>query len=208
MAPFRALILDLGEVLVLPQPPELVRQMAEVAAAPLPIFRAAYWAHRPAYDLHGSHRRFWGQVLEDCLSPLGGAAREAASAQLLELDIRSWTVYREEVWEIAAVFREGGGKLAVLSNGVTEILDRVRSQRDLDRTFDAVVVSCEVGCMKPDPAIFRIALERLGVAAGDSLFVDDRAVNVAGAEAIGMNALHFVGDASVPLLRARLGQVD
>jgi len=206
MASFRALILDLGEVLVLPQPPGLVLRMAEVAAAPLAAFRAAYWAHRPAYDLHGNHRRFWGQVLEDCRSPLGEAAREAATAQLLELDIRSWTVYREEVWEIAAAFRGAGGKLAVLSNGVTEILDRVRTERNLDRTFDAVVVSCEVGCMKPDPAIFRIALERLGVEAVDSLFVDDRAVNVAGAEAIGLHALHFVGAGSVPVLRARLGQ--
>ncbi|HVO18827.1 MAG TPA: HAD family phosphatase [Anaeromyxobacter sp.] len=206
MAPFRALLLDLGEVLVLPQPPDLVRRMAEVAAAPLAAFTAAYWAHRPAYDFHGSHRRFWGQVLDECRSSLGGAAREAATGELLELDIRSWTVYREEVWKIAADFRARGGKLAVLSNGVTEILDRVRAQRRLDRTFDAVVVSCEVGCLKPDPAIFRIALERLGVEAEDSLFVDDRAVNVAGAEAIGMHALHFVGDASVPALRARLGQ--
>jgi len=206
MAPFRALILDLGEVLVLPQPPELVRRMAEVAAAPLPAFTTAYWAHRPAYDLHGSHRRFWGQVLEDCRSSLGDVAREAATGELLELDIRSWTVYREAVWEIAAAFRARGGKLAVLSNGVTEILERVRAQRHLDRTFDAVVVSCEVGCMKPDPAIFQIVLEKLGVEAEDSLFVDDRVVNVAGAEAVGMHALHFVGDASLPALRARLGQ--
>jgi putative hydrolase of the HAD superfamily len=206
MPTFRALILDLGEVLVHPQPPELVRRMAEVAATPEPAFSAAYWAHRPDYDLHGSYRRFWGQVLDDAHSPLQGVAREAAVAELLELDIRSWTVYREEIWRIAAAFRAAGGKLAILSNGVTEILDRVRQERDLGRTFDAVVVSSEAGCMKPDPAIFRIVLERLGVEAGEALFVDDRAVNVAGAEALGLHALHFVGDASLPALRARLGQ--
>jgi putative hydrolase of the HAD superfamily len=204
MLPLRALILDLGEVLVRSQPPDLVRRMADVASVPLYSFTAAYWAHRPAYDLHGNYRRYWEQVLADSASPLAGPARDAAPTALLELDTASWTIYREEVWELARGFRARGGKLAMLSNCVTEIIDRVRAQRDLARTFDAVVVSCEVGCAKPDAVIFRLTLDRLGVEAGAALFVDDRAENVAGAEAAGLQALHFLGDASVTTLRARI----
>jgi putative hydrolase of the HAD superfamily len=204
MLPLRALILDLGEVLVRSQPAELVRRMAEVAAVPLPAFTAAYWAHRPEYDLHGSPPRYWGRVLADCGSPLAGRAGEAAPAALVELDTQSWTVYRDEIWELAGAFRAGGGKVAMLSNCPSVIIDRVRTQRDAEHVFDAVVVSSEVGCLKPGAAIFRLTVDRLGVEAGSALFVDDRAENVAGAEAAGLQALHFVGDASLPLLRARL----
>jgi 2-haloacid dehalogenase len=67
--------------------------------------------------------------------------------------------------------------------------------------FRDIVVSGEVKMLKPDPAIYRLALRQFGVRAEESLFIDDRAVNVAGAEAVGMSA-HLFTDA--PSLRARL----
>ena len=48
--------------------------------------------------------------------------------------------------------------------------------------------------MKPDPAIYRLALERFGLSGPEALFVDDRAENVAGAEAVGMRG-HLFSDA-------------
>jgi putative hydrolase of the HAD superfamily len=204
MPRLRALVLDLGEVLVRSQPPELVRRMAEIAAVPLPALHAAYWAHRDQYDRVGSARQYWGDVLRDARSPLAPAEREAAVAQLAAVDAESWTQYREEVWELAARFREGGGRTAMLSNCGPEVIDRVRAQREVSRYFDAMVISWEVGIVKPEPAIYRLALERLAVAPGEALFVDDRAVNVEAAEAVGMQGMIFRGDAAVAELRARI----
>lgn len=204
MPKLRALVLDLGEVLVRSQPPELVQRMAEIAAVPLPALQAGYWAHRDEYDRTGSARRYWEHALRDAQSPLSPAEREAALPRLCALDAESWTQYRDEVWELAAAFRRSGGKTAMLSNCGPEVIDRVRAQREVARFFDALVISWEVACLKPDPAIYRIALERLGVAPEEALFVDDRAVNVAGAEAVGMPAMVFRGDASLPELRARI----
>jgi len=204
MPSLRALVLDLGEVLVRSQPPELVQRMAEIAAVPLPALQAAYWAHRDEYDRVGSAQRYWDHVLRDAHSPLSPAAREAARPRLCALDAESWTQYREEVWELAARFRTDGRRTAMLSNCGPEVIDRVRAQRDVTRYFDAMVISWEVGAVKPEPAIYRTALERLGIAPEEALFVDDRAVNVAGAEAVGMQAMLFEGDASVPALRARI----
>jgi putative hydrolase of the HAD superfamily len=201
MLPLRALVLDLGEVLVHSQPPELIRRMAEVAEVPQDALSAGYWTHRNAYDLHGDAGRYWEAVLSQVGSPLSGAAREAAPARLSALDAESWTQYREPVWEITRSFRARGGRTALLSNCGPEVMDRVRAQRPTDRIFDAMVVSWEVGCLKPDPAIYRIALERLGVAPGEALFADDRLPNVAGARAVGMRALHFTGEESVEALR-------
>jgi len=56
---------------------------------------------------------------------------------------------------------------------------------------DAVVLSCEVGAAKPFPEIYRQALDDLGVAAADAIFVDDQPSFCAGAEAIGVRAIQI-----------------
>jgi putative hydrolase of the HAD superfamily len=55
--------------------------------------------------------------------------------------------------------------------------------------FDAAVISGEVGLHKPQPEIYRLGAERIGVPASECVFVDDLRENVAGAEAVGMTAL-------------------
>jgi putative hydrolase of the HAD superfamily len=57
--------------------------------------------------------------------------------------------------------------------------------------FDPLIVSAEVGIAKPDPRIYRLALERLGVSPAEAAFVDDFEDNVAGARWVGMQAVHF-----------------
>jgi putative hydrolase of the HAD superfamily len=54
-----------------------------------------------------------------------------------------------------------------------------------------MIISAEVGVEKPDARIFQIALEKLGVAASESVFLDDFAENIAAARALGMQTIHF-----------------
>ena len=68
-------------------------------------------------------------------------------------------------------------------------------------SFRDIVVSGDERVVKPDPAIYRLLLERNGLAAADCLFIDDSPKNVAGAEAVGMKAHHFT---SPEALRAHL----
>lgn len=63
--------------------------------------------------------------------------------------------------------------------------------RKYDDAFDAMIISAEVGMAKPDPRIYQLALEKLGVAASESVFLDDFPENVEGARAVGMQAIHF-----------------
>lgn len=69
------------------------------------------------------------------------------------------------------------------------------------RRFRDIVVSGEEKLMKPDPAIYYLALDRFGLPARDVLFIDDRQINVDGALAVGMRAHLFT---SAEDLRARL----
>ncbi|HHS83210.1 MAG TPA: HAD family phosphatase, partial [Devosia sp.] len=57
--------------------------------------------------------------------------------------------------------------------------------------FDGVVVSGLEGFVKPDPRIFGTFCKRFGLRASDCVFIDDSELNVHGARAVGMQALHF-----------------
>ena len=71
--------------------------------------------------------------------------------------------------------------------------------------FDGVVISGQVGLHKPEPEIFRLGAERLGVPPSDCVFVDDLRENCEGAEAVGMTAvLHRGADTTLPELERLL----
>lgn len=63
--------------------------------------------------------------------------------------------------------------------------------------FDEVIISAEVGIVKPAPRIYQYALEKLGVKAEEAIFVDDFPENIAAAAALGMRAVHFQDAAQV-----------
>lgn len=76
----------------------------------------------------------------------------------------------------------------------------------LEELFDAVVISGEVGLHKPQPEIFLMAAEKIGVAPGACVFVDDLRENCDGAEAVGMTAILHRGSAgTLPQLQELLG---
>jgi FMN phosphatase YigB (HAD superfamily) len=81
-----------------------------------------------------------------------------------------------------------GGKysLAILSNDINDWSVYLRRRLNLERFFQAAVVSSEAGVRKPDPAIYRILLERLGAEGKDCIFIDDRLENLAPAAALGI----------------------
>jgi 2-haloacid dehalogenase len=76
-----------------------------------------------------------------------------------------------------------------------------RKERAFFARFRDILVSGEVKLLKPDPAIYWLALDRFGLRPHDALFIDDRLINVEAAEAIGMRAHLFT---SAEDLRARL----
>jgi putative hydrolase of the HAD superfamily len=198
------LILDFGNVLTHPQEQTWMERAAKRLGADAAAFRAAYWMHRHAYDADLPAARYWGHVIA-AARPAGPRPTPEELAGLIDADVASWTVYQDEVWALAARFRGAGGRTALLSNSGPEVMTRVRADRPLEACFDAVVISCEVALAKPDPRIFRLCLDRLGLAPAAALFVDDRADNVRAAAAVGLRTLHFEGPGALDRLRALVG---
>ena len=82
-------------------------------------------------------------------------------------------------------------KLSILSNADLSLRGRLEGELGLHHLFDDIVCSAEVGMAKPDPAVFRLASERLGIAPEHCVFVDDWDQNVEAARGIGMQAVLY-----------------
>lgn len=80
---------------------------------------------------------------------------------------------------------------ALLSNFMDELREIVTVRYPMADAFDLIVGSCYEGIMKPEAAIFERILERLGRQPDEAIFIDDFAHNVAGAQAVGMHAIHY-----------------
>lgn len=100
-----------------------------------------------------------------------------------------------------------GLRLAMLTNNVREWEARWRAMLPVDELFETVVDSAFVGMRKPDPAIYTLTLDRLGLEPQQCVFVDDIDVNIAAARELGMHAIHFVDtDAAIAEITALLDE--
>ncbi len=99
--------------------------------------------------------------------------------------------------EILEALHAKGTPLYGLTNWSAETFPRTRPRFAFFECFRHIVVSGEVKLAKPDPAIYRLLLARIGAPAQTCVFVDDSAKNVEAAKSMGMHALLFEGPAKL-----------
>ena len=128
---------------------------------------------------------------------LRAADREASPALVAELvrQDQELLLAHARLFDDAIPFlrglRDRGIKIAIVSN-CTENTRPLLIKHGLDALADTLVLSCEVRSAKPEPEIFRCALDRLGVAAEAAVFVDDQAGYCAGSVAAGIGAVQII----------------
>lgn len=104
--------------------------------------------------------------------------------------------------ELLADLDSAGVPLFAITNFSGEFFPPFRLKYpDMFDRFRDIVVSGDEKMMKPDPAIYRLALDRFGLKAEEAVFVDDNPDNVAAAAALGIHAIRFTDE---PALRAAL----
>ncbi len=82
-------------------------------------------------------------------------------------------------------------KTALLSNAFGDLRQVIAQKWHFEDAFDTLVISAEAHLVKPDPGIFQLALDQLGVEAHEAIFVDDMRRNVEGASSAGLHAIQF-----------------
>jgi putative hydrolase of the HAD superfamily len=178
-------VFDLGGVVLTE-----TRALPELAArlsVPAERFVTAYYQARPDYDRTSDRSVYWSAVAAACRA---GRPDEALTAELVTLDDEGWSTTDPATLDLIEDLHTGGTRLAVLSNAPASMGALVRS-RPWAAAFQQVLISGELGLIKPDPAIYAELLRALGAAADRVVFLDDRADNVQAALACGIRAFRF-----------------
>lgn len=156
------------------------------------------WGHARAIDPHSgrdhsadAHAQVFGDVMR-------GHVPDALVGALYDVMLDMWWAY-DDSGPLLDTLRARGIPTAIVSNVGVDIRPVMRRQ---GLTADAVILSCEVGAVKPDRAIFEVALAALGVTAGEALMVGDSANDDGGAAALGIRTL------ILPRTRGRVHGLD
>lgn len=83
-------------------------------------------------------------------------------------------------------------RIALLSNAPSSFIRNLLLVHDLEQHFHEIIISSEVGMVKPNAEIFEHTLARLGVSAQEAIFIDDNPGHVAAAEKVGITGIQFL----------------
>jgi putative hydrolase of the HAD superfamily len=194
----RAVVFDYGMVLTGPPDPKAYSELLRITGLQRERLEQFYWADRHAFDegkLDGL--TFWRKVTGDA-----GLALDEQSIEELSLwDARMWTTQNDAMLAWQLMLKQRGFLTAILSNiGDTVLANMLREHQWLGR-FDVHVWSYRLRMAKPEAAIYQHTLKQLGTSPEETLFVDDKQVNIDAAHALGMKGVLFT---NVDQLRAEL----
>lgn len=128
------------------------------------------------------------------------AAEEGLDLELSEMfSSMGGSGVRTDMVDKALEIRRAGYRTGLITNNIKEFSDGWRAMIPVDEMFEVIVDSSAVGIRKPDPRIYQMCLDQLGVAADRSVFLDDAPGNIAAAEALGITGI-LVEDDHAPAM--------
>jgi putative hydrolase of the HAD superfamily len=181
----KALIWDMEGVLMLTDESDLPMKVAKTLNAPYDKVREIFFSdYNDRVDLGEITQDQFNEYILDILQ----MPRE--NKYLLEKIINEEFYIDEEllkkIFEMRREYKTG-----LISNFSNELRKRIENEWAFESAFDEIIISCEVGLVKPDPEIFNLMLDRLGVRADESVFIDDRIKNIDGAKKMGFHTVFF-----------------
>lgn len=184
----RAVVFDFGMVLSGQPNMRAHEAMVRITGLPVERFETLYWSDRLAYDQGKvSGLQFWRNFVRDAGIHLDGSSVE----ELNLLDALHWTTQNPAMLAWQLELKKRGLLTGILSNMGDSVLASLEKHFDWLPRFDVLVWSFQLGLIKPDPAIYRHLLSKLGTRPEETLFIDDRHVNVEAARALGIRAMEF-----------------
>ncbi|GAB3585452.1 HAD family phosphatase [Leifsonia lichenia] len=180
--PGKVIVFDYGEV-ISTTPSEADREhLAGLAGGDADVFWPAYWRHRDALDQGTmSIQQYWRGIERE----LGEQWGDAKIHRLWLADFRSWLSIDHDTLDVLVDLHDGGTRMALLSNAGRDFGSYFR-HGTLGDLFEQVFVSGELGTIKPSADIFEHVMRELGVGPAQMVFIDNKEINVRGAEALGI----------------------
>ena len=180
------IVFDLGGVLIDWNPRHLYRKLIEDEDT-MEWFLAEVC--HSGWNAEQDRGRSFAAAIEEA------AARHPEHRPLIEAYFERWgEMMAGEIDGAVAILEElrnAGCELHALTNWSAETFPHARERFAFLDWFETILVSADVGLIKPDPAIFQLLLERIGRTPAECIYIDDNPKNVASAAVLGFDALAF-----------------
>jgi putative hydrolase of the HAD superfamily len=187
-SPIDVVLFDYGQVLSGPANPAAWAHMRTITALDEAHLHAAYWAYRHDYD----RGTFTGPAYWHAVAAHAGTTISSAQLkQLLTADVALWTDLNRPMVDFAQRLQRAGIRTAILSNIGDDIAAGIRARLPWLTAFDHCTWSHALFLAKPEPEIFHQTAAALATPPANILFIDDREDNIAAAQAIGMQTIHY-----------------
>ncbi len=189
-----AVILDYGQVLAHPATPQGFGRMAKILNSSFEAFYKLWQDTRDPYDRGDfTAEEYWLRLAAQANSSIDRSQIEI----LREVEVEIWSHVDQGMLDWVSQLHAAGIKTGLLSNMPRDLVTYLRANCEWMENFVFKTFSSEVRLIKPDPAIYEHTLHGLGVSASESLFVDDREINIQAARALGIHAIQFVSSAQL-----------
>jgi len=185
---WEAVIFDYGRVLSHAPSSADLQEFAALVGVSEPPFFEVYSATRHDYDCGNVDFRQHWQAFADAA---GVQLQPSQVERIAAMETRMWLRVNTEALALAREIKAHGVRTAILSNMPHDLLAYMRKEFNWLDEFEVKIWSCELGIVKPDPAIYRHCLDALGCEPSRTLFFDDRPNNVEAARNLAMEAHIF-----------------
>ncbi|MFQ3620013.1 MAG: HAD family phosphatase [Spirochaetales bacterium] len=191
MKPITTIYFDFGNVLTHPSHDLLnsfLKNLANKKNLSYSLLHKAYVTHRPEYDRDTlSPAEYWSTLLTEA----GGSLKPEELSWLIEQDDHCWSQINEEVIEWIKVLKQEGFALGLLTNMPYRFFQVVVASSQWKGLFQYLVVSGQLGYIKPQEEIFHYAVKICGASPEQILYLDDIEEHIKTASRLGIQAYQF-----------------
>jgi 2-haloacid dehalogenase len=191
--PLTAVVFDLGGVLIDWDPRHLYRSLFDGDEAAMEQFLAEVTT--PAWNAEQDAGRTWQDAIDLLVAQHPGWRELIVAYRERWTDMLAGPI--EGTVDVLGDLRQAGVRLAAITNWSAETFPVARQRYAFLDWFETIVVSGEEGIVKPEPRIFQLVLERTGMRAARTVFIDDSPTNIAAAAALGFATIQFTDPATL-----------
>lgn len=191
----KAIVFDFGGVMTTSTMPQRVMAKCEELNIDFELIRLGFLKYRLQYDGGFiSLKEMYEKIFADNLIALS----EESFSVILEADRASWLYRNERTLEWMKSLKGEGYKIGILTNMAPDFAPLFKEHfADFIALADAMVISGEEHMYKPNREIYDLLRERIGLEAGELLFIDDVLTNIVGARRAGWKGIRFISNEQV-----------
>ena len=191
--PYSAVVFDFGGVLITPITDRINEIAVRHGVTMQELLHVLMGPPDVSTDDHPWHRAERGEIavagFQELVQPWASEVGIVLAGDEFEIILDGVFKVHDEIVDRIVALRSEGITTALLTNSFKEFRSHLERHVDF-AIFDLVIDSSEVGCRKPEPAIYELTTQRLGVEPNRILYLDDFLANVVGARKAGWEAIH------------------